>query len=198
MTSFVDVAVPLGVRKTFAYSVPKSLIGRVSVGVRVLVPFGRKLVSGFVVACADSPPAGDFRIRPIREVLEHEPAIPAALVELALWVANYYFTAPGEVLRALLPAGSVADGARTVRLSDRARNLLSGGLRPTGLHAKEERVLDLLARLGEMNLKQLRAHEGLRDASQWIDSLAAHGWLHIEDHSLASGRSGPPPKWSHN
>jgi primosomal protein N' (replication factor Y) len=182
MTGFVDVAVPFGVRKTFAYSVPKSLIGRISVGARVLVPFGRKLVSVIVVACTDSPPAGDFRMRPIREVLEREAAIPAPLVELALWVADYYFTAPGEVLRALLPAGSIAGGERRVKLSDRARNLLSGGLRPTGLHPKEELVLDLLARQGEMNLKQLSEHEGLRDASPWIDSLAEQGWLQIEDH----------------
>jgi primosomal protein N' (replication factor Y) (superfamily II helicase) len=181
MTSFVDVAVPLGVRKTFAYSVPGSLVGRISIGARVLVPFGRKLVSGFVVACSDSAPAGDFRIRPIREVLEREPSIPAPLVELALWVADYYFTAPGEVLRALLPAGSMAGGTRTARLSDRARNLLSGGLRPTGLHAKEELVLESLARQGEMSLKQLSAQEGLGDADQWLDALAAHGWIQIED-----------------
>ena len=44
MTTFVDVAVPLGVRKTFAYSVPRALEEKAMVGARVLVPFGRKLI----------------------------------------------------------------------------------------------------------------------------------------------------------
>jgi len=46
MTTFVEVAVPLGVHKTFAYSVPRALEEKARVGVRVLAPFGRKLISG--------------------------------------------------------------------------------------------------------------------------------------------------------
>ncbi len=183
MAGFVDVAVPLGVRKTFAYSVPRTFAGQISVGMRVLVPFGRKLITGFVVACQDSPPAGDFRIRAIREVLDREPSIPEALVELACWIGDYYFTSPGEVLRALLPAGSLAEGEREVSLSERAHILFSGGLRPTGLHAKEELLMGTLARAGRMSLKQLCRCEGLSDAGQWIESLAAQGWLQIEEYA---------------
>lgn len=182
MNSYVDVAVPLGVRKTFAYSVPQALMGRVSVGTRVLVPFGRKLLSGFVVGCLSEAPPGDFRVRPIRNILDHEPAIPAPLVELALWVADYYFTAPGEVLRALLPAGAMGTGESKVRLSARTRELLLGGLRPTGLHAKEELILETLARAGELSLTQLCGQTGLRDAGLWLDPLAARGWLQVEDY----------------
>jgi primosomal protein N' (replication factor Y) len=183
MAGFVDVAVPLGVRKTFAYSVPRAFAGRISLGTRVLVPFGRKLITGFVVACQDSPPAGDFRIRAIREVLDREPSIPEALVELARWVADYYFTSPGEVLRALLPVGSLGEGECEVRLSERAHTLFSGGLRPTGLHAKEELLMETLARTGRRTLKQLCRCEGLSDAGQWIESLAAQGWLLIEEYA---------------
>mgnify|MGYP000621712018 CR=1 FL=1 len=43
MNEFVDVAIPVGVRKTFAYSVPLELRDRIAAGMRVLVPFGRKL-----------------------------------------------------------------------------------------------------------------------------------------------------------
>ncbi|MBZ5496846.1 MAG: primosomal protein N' [Acidobacteriia bacterium] len=182
MTTFVDVAVPLGVRKTFAYSVPPALTTRVAVGARVLVPFGRKLAVAFVVGCSTSPPAGDFRIRSIRDVIGNEPALPPALVELALWVADYYFTAPGEILRAFLPAGSVGAGERKVRLSARTRDLISGGLRPPGLHPKEELLLETLAHAGEMSLKKLAAHAGLSDAQQWMEGLVERGLLQTEDY----------------
>lgn len=182
MASFANVAVPLGVRKTFTYSVPRALEGRIFVGARVLVPFGRKVVSGFVVGCTASLPAADFRIRPVRDVLDTEPVIPASLVELALWVADYYFTAPGEVLRALLPAGSLAAADRKVRLAARAQELLSGGLRQTDLNPKEELLLETLARAGEMSLKKLCMLGGLHDATRWVESLRERGLLQVEDY----------------
>ena len=53
MNELIDVAVPVGVRKTFAYSVPPEFRERITVGMRVLVPFGRKLVTGYVVGILD-------------------------------------------------------------------------------------------------------------------------------------------------
>jgi primosomal protein N' (replication factor Y) len=155
--------------------------GRVAVGIRVLVPFGRKIVSGIVVGTATAPPAGDFRIRPLRDIIDREPVIPAGLVEIALWVADYYFTPPGEVLRALLPAGSAAAGERKVRLGESTQRLLAGGFRPAGLNAKEDLLLDALARAGQISLTKLCRLPGLRDAAQWIEAFAAQGYVRVED-----------------
>jgi primosomal protein N' (replication factor Y) len=182
MASFATVAVPLGVRKTFTYLVPRALEGKIAVGARVLVPFGRKVVSGFVVGCTASPPAGDFRIRSVRDLLDSEPLIPPSLVELALWVADYYFTAPGEVLRALLPAGSLAAADRKVRLTSRAQELLSGALQPTDLNAKEKLLLETLAREGEMSLRKLSALDRLHDATRWVESLSEQDLVRVEDY----------------
>ena len=187
MPNYVDVAVPLGVRKTFAYSVPPALRSRISHGMRVLVPFGRKVVSGFVVGVCDEPPSGDFRLRAIRDVAGPEAAIPALLVDLALWVADYYFTAPGYVLRAFLPAGSLPGASRLVGLSPRMRDLLSGGLRPPGLSRREERLLDTLAREGDMSLETLCSRPGLQEAAASVEDFAKRGWLQIKD-SVARAR----------
>ena len=181
MAHFVDVAVPLGVRKTFAYEVPPKLQGRAVIGARVLVPFGRRLITGFIVGQSAVAPEGDFRVRPLRDVIDGRPALPQELIELALWVAEAYFTPPGEVLRSLLPAGSIEAGERLVRLNPRLRDLLAGGLRPPGLHPREELILETLARDGAMSLQQLTALEGLHDASPWVESCAERGWVDIED-----------------
>ena len=116
-----------------------------------------------------------------------EPAIPAALVDLALWIADYYFTAPGEMLRALLPAGSLGSGERKVRLTARARDLLTGGLRPPGLNPKETLLLETLAREGDMSLEKLGAQTGLKDAAQWIESCVERGWAQVDD-AVVRGR----------
>ena len=117
MNEFVDVAIPVGVRKTFSYSVPPEFRARIAAGMRVLVPFGRKLVTGYVTGILDRAQIGDFKIRTVRELLEPESAVPAALAETALWIARYYFAPPGEVFRALLPAGLEVTGSERIRLS---------------------------------------------------------------------------------
>ncbi|HKY05288.1 MAG TPA: hypothetical protein VJQ56_10385, partial [Blastocatellia bacterium] len=47
---FAEVAVPLYVRQTFTYHLPGDLALRARAGARAVVPFGKKLVTGFIVA----------------------------------------------------------------------------------------------------------------------------------------------------
>ncbi len=144
MNQFVDVAVPVGVRKTFAYSVPPEFRDRITIGMRVLVPFGRKLVTGYVVGILEEAQLGDFKLRAVRELLDPEAVASPSLVETALWVARYYFAPPGEVFRALFPTGTQVAGERTVALTIRAATLLGGGFRPQGLRPQEDVLLDIL------------------------------------------------------
>ncbi len=177
---FIDVAIPVGIRKTFAYSVPPELRGRVSLGMRALAPFGRKLVTGYVVGFLDKTPPGEFKVRPIRQLLESEPAIPASLVETALWVAHHYFAPPGEVFRAVFPAGTQVSGERKISLAGRAAMLLHGGLKPAGLKPQEETLLDILAHERCLTVKELCDRSALKGAEAWIESLAAARWVEVE------------------
>lgn len=180
MNEFIDVAVPVGVRKTFAYTVPPEFRKRIAAGMRVLVPFGRKLMTGYVVGTLDRTQIGDYKLRAVRELLDPEAVAPPALVETALWVARYYFAPPGEVLRALFPAGTQVAGERRVALAPKTATLLSGGFRPPGLRPQEDAILDLLAQDKSLTLKELAARSGIRGAETWVDSLASGGWVQME------------------
>jgi primosomal protein N' (replication factor Y) len=68
-----------------------------------------------------------------------------------------------------------------VRLSARSAELIRGGLLYPGLHHQEEVILRTLAGEGALSLKQLEAAAGIGDAGQWIESLAARGWLELEE-----------------
>ncbi len=180
MNEFVDVAVPVGVRRTFSYSVPREFRGRVAPGMRVLVPFGRKLVMGYVVKTSSAPGAKSVKLRPLEGLLETESAIHPLLVETALWVADYYFAPPGEVFRALFPAGTRMGGERKASLTEKAAALIRGGLRPMGLRPQEDAVLDILARENALTVKELTKRSGLRNAERWVESLAEAQWIRLE------------------
>ena len=51
---YVEVVFPLPFRKAFTYSVPKDLSAQVKVGVRVIAPFGRRTLTGFVINKMDA------------------------------------------------------------------------------------------------------------------------------------------------
>jgi len=180
MREIVEIAIPVGIRKTFSYSVPVEFRGRIAEGMRVLVPFGRKILTGYVVGFPESAPAEVKRLRAVRELLDAEPAIPAGLVKTALWVARYYFAPPGEVFRALFPAGTQVSAERRVSLTPKAEMLLHGGLRPVGLRPQEDEILGLLAGEKSLTVRQLSENFKLQSADAWVESLVAAQWVQIE------------------
>src|SRR5262249_41486690 len=94
------------------YRVPEGLRAQVRPGVRVRMPLGRQTRTGVVAGVAASPPPGE--LRSILEVLDPEPFLPPALLELARWTARYYLTSLADVIAALVPAGVPAPARERV------------------------------------------------------------------------------------
>ena len=82
----INVAVALPVETTFTYSVPPELNGAVRPGKRVLVPFGRRRVTGFVVGegCSDER----YHIKPVLDVIDDEPLFTPPMMAFFKWVAD--------------------------------------------------------------------------------------------------------------
>ncbi len=95
----VEVALPLPVDHTFTYAVEGDAP---AAGSRVLVPFRRRERIGWVTG----PGSGERTkgIRPVLDVLDDEPTVPADLLELCRWIADYYVAPLGLALRAALPS----------------------------------------------------------------------------------------------
>ncbi|MFP5226972.1 MAG: primosomal protein N' [Acidobacteriota bacterium] len=103
MPAYCDVALPVPLDRPFTYSLG-DLDARV--GARVLVPFRNEKLAGVVLRLHDERPP--VETKPLLAILDEEAVITAELMELALWIAQYYLAPIGEVLRSMLPlAGEV-------------------------------------------------------------------------------------------
>jgi len=125
--NLVEVALPLPMPRTFTYRAAKPI----APGTRVEVPFGPRRLVGWVMGPAD-PGAGGARIRDVRRVLEERPSADAHLLRLARWVADYYVSSVGLVLRTALPnpmGDAGADPIKTQRVLRLTRELPSLTLR---------------------------------------------------------------------
>lgn len=105
-SSYAEVLVPLPIAGAFTYRVPYELEGDVRPGHRVIVPFGqKKFYTGIVMSLTAIKPDVNFEIKPIAAALDKEPILRRPQLQLWQWISEYYLCAPGDVLRAALPAG---------------------------------------------------------------------------------------------
>jgi primosomal protein N' (replication factor Y) len=90
---------PLVTTRALARPFTYELADGAAKGAVVSVPLGRSRRRGVVVELVDEAPAGIEPV-PIDSVLDE---LPPVLVDLALWVADYYGSTPGRALELIAP-----------------------------------------------------------------------------------------------
>ncbi len=116
--------------REFTYELPDGA-GK---GAVVSVPFGRSRTRGVVVEVVGAPPDG---VRPLAvEKVVHE--LPAALIDLALWLAEYYGSTPARALELVAP---VRRARRKEQPSPVERQSLEGEGPPERLSAAQEEAV---------------------------------------------------------
>ena len=98
-------AAPYSIDKPYSYLVPESLAAAAVPGVRVMVPFGRgnKESEGLILARVQEPKLPGSKA--IRQILDPEPVLDKAGIDLALWMRGRYFCTVFEAVKTILPAG---------------------------------------------------------------------------------------------
>jgi primosomal protein N' (replication factor Y) (superfamily II helicase) len=118
MPRLVSVAVPVPALELLTYRVPNGL-NMPAVGARVLVPLGSRRVTGVVVHGDAPAPAAAQKValKDLIDVLDDRPFVPPTVVDLGLWVADYYVCGPGEAIGAAMPPFSWIESEWRVRIT---------------------------------------------------------------------------------
>ncbi|HEY5462331.1 MAG TPA: primosomal protein N' [Hanamia sp.] len=102
ITDWVEVILPLAIPKTYTYSVPKKLVGKIQIGCRAEVVFGKnKKYAGIIKSISNEKPA--YETKDIISVIDDEPVIYAKQLQFWKWISEYYMCSEGEVMAAALP-----------------------------------------------------------------------------------------------
>src|SRR5213083_1940413 len=157
LPQYAQVAVPVHLTRTFTYRLPAAMQRAARVGSRVMIQFGAKPTTGYIVALSSRLREGtsliESEIKDVQELLDVEPPLTPEVLEITRWVADYYAAPWGEVMRAALPAGINATVEQTVSITKEGqRELESDRLiersyrtRKTGTRAKRRRAVRLEA-----------------------------------------------------
>ena len=100
-----EVVFPIPLDKSFSYIIPDRFADNIKIGMRVRVPFGKRMALGYVIKASQcqSDAAPERQLKEIVGVLDEMPKISEELIELSKWVSSYYFCPIGKVLNVVLP-----------------------------------------------------------------------------------------------
>jgi primosomal protein N' (replication factor Y) (superfamily II helicase) len=123
---YIQVALDVPLPTLFDYAWPVAVAGESVardqiIGRRVIVPFGRRNVTGLAVSISDASAFDAARIKPMREVLIDIAPLPPAWLALMRFCAGYYQHPLGAAALSALPqglkSGKTLDPLLTTRLA---------------------------------------------------------------------------------
>ncbi len=122
MPYFIDVIIPVPLKKLFTYSISVSESDFLKPGMRVAVPFGKsKIYTGIVYRVHNEPPTA-YEAKDIQQILDDGPIVNEKQLQLWQWIADYYMCTLGDVMRAALPSAFILE-SETVILKNNIKEI---------------------------------------------------------------------------
>lgn len=123
---YAEVAISLPIDTPLHYTIPGSLQPFCTLGKRVLVPLGKRRVTGYIIDVTTDPPRLEGRgFRDIVDVLDETPLFHKKTLEFLRWVSTHYMAPLGEVIKTALPPGINTESYCVVSLTSLGRDAAS-------------------------------------------------------------------------
>ncbi len=166
----IEVAVSLPVHNTYTYLVSEAMAAMVCPGKRVMVPFGNRRLTGYVLGddAREYPPD---QLKPICDVIDETPMFPISMVGFFRWMAEYYVHPIGDVICEALPGGiNPAESAVYEKVGDTGNPFAekTGGL--------EKKILQVLA-AGPARADRIAKKTGCEIPKNILLKMEKNNWI---------------------
>ncbi|MEP6741649.1 MAG: primosomal protein N' [bacterium] len=179
---------PVHVLTTFIYRLPSALQAIALPGSRIVVPFGRKLVTGYIVALHATLRSGtslkEENIKDAREILDVAPLVTAEILELSRWVSDYYLAPRGEVLKAALPPGVSPRVEQLLSITEAGQAELDKSAPDSDANTRRS-LLELLSNAGTVSLALATEKLKSEEVTKIARTLERAGLINIAQQSGA-------------
>ena len=98
--------------KTFTYLIPDKFKDKVKEGIRVLVPFGKQKLEGFVLNISDNLP--EYSLKEIIDLIDLEPVLNNELLDLGKYISKKTLCNLITVYQAMLPVALKAKNGKII------------------------------------------------------------------------------------
>ena len=177
MSLYAQAILPLPFDRTFTYRVPETMESSVTVGSRVLVPFGaRKYYTAIVESLTPVKPQEAFNIKDISVIIDREPIVRHPQLKFWRWIADYYLSPIGDVYKAALPAGLKVESETVIEINpDITPDEVSD------LDNEESQVYDIVCERKRISTKDIATATGLDNVEAAVDRLIRRGAMVVSE-----------------
>lgn len=173
---FAQVILPLNLKGTFTYSVPTEFIPNITLGMRVLVPFGgRKIYTGIVAELHQNEPK-NFIVKDIVNLLDDVPILPIEQLDFWNWLSEYYLCNIGGIYRFAFPASLKLESETYLKL--KANAIIDF----QNLDVNEIYLIQALEVKQMINLSEIEAFIPKKEIIKTISSLIDLQYIEIDEH----------------
>ncbi len=177
MSRYAQVLLPgLPLDQTFLYTVPIGQESRAKPGVRVIVPFGRRQLTGFIVGVKKRNPAPRFKLKPIIQVLDEIPIFSTPFLSFTKKLSRHYYSSWGKLLEVSLPSSFLIRSQRRVIITEKGKQILS----KKNLSQTEAKLLRLVANK-KYTPHFLRKKLKIANISFLLSQLEKKGFIQIQE-----------------
>lgn len=186
MPKFAETLLPLALPGTYTYRIPEGM--QLSIGMRVLVPFGRKKIfTAIVVTLHDMEPKG-YDVKEILGTLDDKPIVRHPQLDFWQWIADYYLCSMGEVYKAAVPSGLKVESETTIGINPDFEEV-----EPGQLSDRERVILDFTAQRGRVQIAEIARATGFKTIERNVSHLLDMGALHVSERVVDNYRPKTEP-----
>ena len=141
----IDVLVELKLKKvdkTFTYSVPKDLEEQIKIGIRVLVPFGKQKLEGFVLKINNNLNPS-FSLKDILMIIDKHSVLNKEMLELGVYISKKTLSPLISCYQLMLPSALKAKKNVQVNKKYVVYLKLNNDIDLTALTNKQKQIIDL-------------------------------------------------------
>jgi len=110
---YAEIVFPLPFRNAFTYSIPPDLLELAMVGVRAVAPFGKRVLTGFIINITEVTSVKE-EIKPIQDIIDRFPIFSPDSLKFYEWISDYYLSSLGEALRNAVPYGTEVESKKKI------------------------------------------------------------------------------------
>ena len=152
----VDVLVELKLKKTdktFSYLVPKCFEKNMKIGIRVLVPFGKQKLEGFILNISENKKV-EYKLKEIIQIIDENPILNSELLEMGHYLSKKTLAPLITCYQTMLPTALKAKKGFSVNKKYIDYLLLNELVDIDKLNEKQKQIIELIKKNGKITKKE--------------------------------------------
>ncbi len=178
MVYYINIAVYANINNLLTYKIETEKLPLK--GKRVIVPLGKKYVTGIVISVIESESKliiDSVKIKFVKEIIDTEPVLTEELIKLGLWISDYYICAPGIVFATILSALHKIKSQKIIKF-------IKDDEKQKGI---KKELIEYLKEQGESTLKSIIKNLKIKNIYSLINDLKEQGLIEIKEEQKTYG-----------